>query len=252
MCLKYLSFGYDNAKFNAGIATFSIPAGWSCPFALECLSKANRKTGAIKDGKDTKYRCFSATMEARMPSIRISRWNNLKLLQACQDKDQMIDLILRSWEAARKPQRMAKIMRVHVGGDFFSQRYFDAWMEVARLRQDRVFYAYTKAIPHWVEHINTYGTTPSNFKLVASYGGTADYMIRAYGLRHARVVYSLEHAERLGLEIDHDDSHAYASDRSFALLVHGTQPAGSEAGKAIRKLIAAGHNPNYGKATVAA
>jgi hypothetical protein len=33
------------------------------------------------------------------------------------------------------------------------------------------------------------------------------------------------------LEIDEDDSHAWAQDESFALLVHGTQPPGSAASK---------------------
>ena len=43
-----------------------------------------------------------------------------------------------------------------------------------------------------------------------------------------------EEAEKLGLEIDHDDSHCFG-DKPFALLVHGTQEAGSDASKAISK-----------------
>jgi len=39
-------------------------------------------------------------------------------------------------------------------------------------------------------------------------------------------------ANAAGLEVDHDDSHCFG-DKPFALLVHGTQPKGSEAGKAI-------------------
>ena len=40
----------------------------------------------------------------------------------------------------------------------------------------------------------------------------------------------------MGLEIDHDDTHAFESDESFALLLHGTQPAGSEAADALKVL----------------
>ena len=43
----------------------------------------------------------------------------------------------------------------------------------------------------------------------------------------------------MGLEIDHDDSHAARPDlrhQSFALLIHGVQPKGSEAAKAVVKL----------------
>jgi hypothetical protein len=57
-------------------------------------------------------------------------------------------------------------------------------------------------------------------------------LIARHGLKSARVVYSHAEAEALGLEIDHDDSHAYASDASFALLIHGTQPKGTKAAEA--------------------
>ena len=50
--------------------------------------------------------------------------------------------------------------------------------------------------------------------------------------RIAYVVYTEEEAEKLGLEIDHDDSHCFG-DKPFALLVHGSQEAGSEAAQAI-------------------
>jgi hypothetical protein len=40
-----------------------------------------------------------------------------------------------------------------------------------------------------------------------------------------------------GLEIDHDDSHCYDRNcKKFALLIHGAQPAGSPASKAVQKL----------------
>ena len=58
-------------------------------------------------------------------------------------------------------------------------------------------------------------------------------------LRSAKVVFSEAEAEKLGLEIDHDDSHAARPslrDQDFALLIHGTQPAGSEAAKALKEL----------------
>jgi len=52
-------------------------------------------------------------------------------------------------------------------------------------------------------------------------------------------VFSEAEANSLGLDIDHDDSHAANPawrDNSFALLVHGTQPAGSEAATALKEL----------------
>ena len=81
--------------------------------------------------------------------------------------------------------------------------------------------------------------TLHNFVLTASYGGRDDHMIQEFNLRSAKVVFSEAEAAELGLEIDHDDSHAAKPslrDKSFALLIHGTQPAGSEASTALKKL----------------
>jgi hypothetical protein len=78
-----------------------------------------------------------------------------------------------------------------------------------------------------------------NFVLTASYGGSDDYLIDELGLRSAKVVFSEAEAEKLGLEIDHDDSHAArpsTRNQDFALLIHGTQPVGSEAAEALKLL----------------
>ena len=77
---------------------------------------------------------------------------------------------------------------------------------------------------------------PSNFALTASYGGKHDELIVEHGLKYAEVVYSEEQADAMAFEIDHDDYHAAFGKESFALLIHGTQPKGSEASKALSKL----------------
>ena len=47
---------------------------------------------------------------------------------------------------------------------------------------------------------------------------------------------SEEEASMANLEIDHDDSHAWDSEESFALLIHGQQKAGSKASQAQKAL----------------
>ena len=54
-----------------------------------------------------------------------------------------------------------------------------------------------------------------NFILTASYGGTHDSIIKEYGLRYARVVFTTDEAHALGLSIDHDDSHAMRHGQDF-------------------------------------
>ena len=229
MNLKLLKFNRGNAKLGRDIWTFSLPAGYSCPGALECLSKANRETGKIKDGEHTKFRCFAASDEAQYENTRKQRWHNFELLKG-KSTTEMARLI-----EASLPKK-AEIIRVHVSGDFFNQSYFDAWMEVARRQPTRTFYAYTKSLPFWLART---GDIPQNFALNASRGGVNDALIEKHNLKYAEVVFSIKEAVTKKLEIDHDDSHAYKSGKSFALLIHGTQPAGSMASKmlsALRKL----------------
>jgi hypothetical protein len=228
-----LSFGTNNAKLANSVkrATFSIPAGWTCPGANECLARVNKESGKLSDGKHTKFRCFAATMENRRSSIRQSRWNNFELLKACETQSEMEQLILASLPAD------IGLVRVHVSGDFYSETYFRAWMNVAVQRPETVFYAYTKSLRIWVDNLDL---VPANFKLNASKGGRWDHLIAQHNLKYAEVVFSVEQAKGLGLEIDHDDSHAFTQDRSFALLLHSTQPAGSIAAKALSALKAQG------------
>jgi hypothetical protein len=232
-----LVFGKGNGKLK-DVHTFSLPAGWTCPYARECLSRADRTTGAIKDGKETRFRCFAASME-RMTSVRVSRWRNLEALKRAEREGglgAMVRLILASLPKG------ARTVRVHVSGDFWSQLYFDAWNVVAWVRPDVLFYAYTKAIPLWAARL---GSTPSNFVLTASKGGTHDDMAETLGMRTARVVLSEGEAEALGLAIDHDDSLAMGNGGDFALLIHGTQPPGSGASKAWQ--IVKGNSGGYGE-----
>ena len=130
------------------------------------------------------------------------------------------------------------IVRIHVAGDLFSQQYMEAWYSVAVANPDKLFYAYTKSLRFWVGAITELPIL-ENFVLTASYGGRYDYMIDQFHLRSAKVVFSEAEAAELGLAIDHDDSHAARPDlrnQSFALLIHGVQPKGSEAAKALVEL----------------
>jgi hypothetical protein len=227
---ELLRFGKGNAKLNKLIYTFSLPAGHTCPGALACLAKADRETGKLSDGTKQAFRCFAASQEARFGSVRKSRWHNFELLKGLGRVD-AFNLIDRSLA------NDAEIVRIHVSGDFFSAAYFLAWCDVARSRPDCVFYAYTKSISIWLANRDE---VPNNLRLVASEGGKWDAVIAREGLRSAKVVLDPKEAEVLGLAIDHDDSHAYAGNESFALLIHGTQAKGTVAAKALASLRANG------------
>ena len=232
------------------IKAFNLLSGYSCPQANECLAKVQatpnpeKKSGLdlkVIDGENCQFRCFSATNEATYPSVYQSRKKNFDAIKACKTVGEMVKLI---HDALPKN---TGIVRIHVAGDFFNEKYFQAWCVVAQLNPETLFYAYTKSLNYWLDNQMQ---VPENFVLTASRGGRLDHLIDKHNLREAKVVFSTEEADALGYEIDHTDEHAaipeYA-DKSFALLIHGKQPKGSKASAAIKSLKANNIEFSYSK-----
>lgn len=253
-----LKFSRGNAKLDAlesvvggQVWTYSMLSGYSCPYAKACLSQAVRgvdNKATIVDGPHTQFRCFSASEEAMYPNVYDARNHNYMAVKACENNtSEMASLILSSLPAK------ARCVRVHVGGDMFSQPYFDAWMYTAAAKPDVLFYAYTKSLPFWLS-ARQRKIIPDNFVLTASRGGYRDEMISLYRFREAVVIADSDTVQAVidsgnhdvipigpykGYEIDHDDRHAALPelrDKSFALLIHGTQPKGSESAQAKKIL----------------
>ena len=222
------------------VYSLDLLSGWTCPFAKECLSKVHVNSQgkrSVRDGKHTKFRCFSASQEARLSNVYNLRKHNTDLLENAIDKFALLEDSL---------PKNAGVVRIHVGGDIFNRDYFKSWAMLAETRPDVLFYAYTKSLLYWLE-LRSQRAIPRNLVLTASYGGRCDNLIKKHKLRYSVVVNTEKQAADLGLEIDHDDSHAADPStwrKSFALLIHGTQPAGSEAGKAVKALNGKG---SYGK-----
>lgn len=225
------------------VYSFDLISGWSCPQAKDCLSKVVQigESRKVKDGKDCKFRCFSASQEATFPSAYEKRKRNFDGLKNLKSSYDMAHAI-----ADAMPHNLG-ICRIHVAGDFFNQLYFRAWHLVAEWNPDRLFYAYTKSLNYWLADRND---LPKNLVLTASRGGRLDHLIDQYNLRESKVVFSEAEADALGYEIDHTDEHAAIPairNESFALLIHGVQPKGSEASKAIKALKQNGTKFAYGK-----
>lgn len=185
-----------NTKYYSGIVyEWNLPTGHTCPFALECLVKVNRATGKFEN-KSNAYRCYAASPE-RFPAVREHRWNNFEWVKN-----------------GNKPiiPKGCKSIRIHSAGDFFSQAYFDMWLEIAKENPHIEMWAYTKSINYWVNRISC---IPSNLVLTASYGGKHDKLIAEYGLKCAIVVQSKGDAL---LPIDYNDDFARIPNQSFYLL----------------------------------
>ena len=168
--MALLRFTFENAKLK-GIWHYSLPSGHTCPGAKSCLTLADRETGKITDKQtpvDGKtFRCYAAMDEARRPNVRKTRWDNFDLLKAAKTTKNMAALIIKSIQASGL--RRGGTLRVHIGGDYFSQVYFNAWMMAARFFPQITFYSYTKSVKFLVD-----ADLPENFVFTCSRGGKYD------------------------------------------------------------------------------
>jgi len=197
------------------VISFDLPAGWTCPGADICKSQTNRITGKITDGENCQFRCYAASIESYAANVRKAHWSNFDTIKTLST-DEIVKVINDSI-----PNDI-KIIRIHSSGDFFNKAYFNAWVKIASLNPDITFFGYTKVI----QYVNA--VKPDNFKLVYSYGGKMDSK-----LTNEPTVYVIkDKAEAIGKRLDvvcqendWDDFQAIMSGKTFAIVLHGTQPA---------------------------
>ena len=224
-----LKMSKGNAKLSKNTLILSISAGITCPGSNNCKAWVTLKDDKriLNRGNESLFNCFAASEELRYTNVFKSRkYDLINGYVFKNDLKGLTDLINRSIQANRK--NITKV-RIHESGDFFNILYLKAWLNVAKLNKDLKFYCYSKSLNFFLEVL-----LPNNFYMVASYGGRYDYLIdQGYFTKYSKVVFSEDEALRLGLEIDKDDSLCFG-DKPFALLLHGMQEKGSEAGEALK------------------
>lgn len=176
---------------------FNLPSGHTCPFAEGCLVYVDRETGKM-DVVGKQFRCYASASE-RFPAVRELRWKNFEDLQRG-------DPIIVPKDATH--------VRIHGSGDFYTQAYFDKWLQVCREHPNVKFWAFTKSLPFWINRINE---IPENLNLIASYAGRRDVLIEKYGLRSARVYDYIEDVPE-GMPIDEGDREPMKQGGDFALI----------------------------------
>lgn len=227
-----LTISEPNSKLGQiNAPSFSLPAGYTCPFAKVCKSLAHRYNKKVFGGKAIKdlgdIRCYAASAEVAYPAVREMRWRNFDLLNDTKKKSGvagMTKLILKSLAFYEQTHGTLRVFRIHDSGDFFDMDYFKSWVSVANKRPDILFYAYTKSLPFWKKMKSK---IPTNLRLIASEGGTEDKLIDKEGFRKAVIVNDAGEAIKKKLNIDVNDFLAAFGDKDFALLLHGVQSAES-------------------------
>ena len=217
-----VKFSFGNMKLNAmaknmglkqaQVVSFDLPAGWTCPKANICKTFANKENGKMR--KVGKIVCYASKAEGYSPSARRLRWYNFDALKACKTVSAMAELINGSL-----PEKV-KIVRLHSSGDFFNKMYFMAWVMVARMNPEIVFFGYTKILNYAMAEL------PDNMRLQYSYGSMDDERMNALIARPA-TCYIGEFEGQYPYKVvcgskdkAHEDFIAIQNRESFVLSIH--------------------------------
>jgi hypothetical protein len=114
--------------------------------------------------------CYALNGTYRFPDVRARHLANLLYV--------LDDLAGWQWqmlEEVAHRRHQGGWVRIHDAGDFFSDPYTTAWLEIAEMRPHTRFYAYTKEVGRFKRLVE--GQAPPNFLWVYSYGGREDHLI---------------------------------------------------------------------------
>lgn len=158
-----------------GIYTWSLPAfvielphgTWTLPPELAHKSRMNVCPSAAACAP----LCYARKGTYRFRNVREAHMRNLRMV--VED--------LEGWEVAMarevaKPRYADAHVRIHDGGDFFSEAYLRAWLRIALGAPLTTFYCYTKEVAMFREVVEP--DPPANFRWVYSRGGRHDALIR--------------------------------------------------------------------------
>lgn len=156
--------------------------------------------GRLPDGR-TYNTCPSAGVCRDVCYARNGTYRFRNVLERHQQNLQYVMDDLAGWGAQMTAEVAHKrhhggYVRVHDAGDFFSDEYLTAWLDIARATPDTTFYAYTKEVSRLrrVAELDA----PDNFLWVYSMGGREDHLIDVTRDRVADVFPTLEAMEAAG------------------------------------------------------
>ena len=142
---------------------------WSLPAWVTTLTNG-RKFNVCPSAMACAKLCYARKGTYRFSNVRAKHVRNLEMV--------LNDLL--AWEAQMIEELQHKRfigahVRIHDGGDFFSQEYLESWLRVIRATPHATFYAYTKEVQMFKSVVEP--SSPENFLWVYSRGGRWDNLI---------------------------------------------------------------------------
>ena len=149
---------------NKKVFNFSIPAYKSqtgkitCPFADKCIKFCYAQKGNYK----------------RFPSVR----NGMEKKYELTKQNNFIDLMNKEIKR-KKPD----FIRVHDSGDYYSPKYLNKWLTIAKDNPNVKFYSYTNSI----KFVKDLKSIPNNFDFIFSDSGKQVNLINRSIDRHTKI-----------------------------------------------------------------
>ena len=130
--------------------------------------------------------CYARNGTYLFPTVRAKHLANLEytLNDLMGWKVDMVD------EIEKIGLHKVRWVRIHDSGDFYSDDYLKAWINICSVCPSVIFYAYTKEVSRFKRILSGY--TPKNFKYLFSLGGKEDNLIDLENDRHAEVFPDME------------------------------------------------------------
>jgi hypothetical protein len=141
MKLTLLSLG-NNRKLAENIPVFNLPQGVTCPGKTAVCQKI----------------CYALKAERMYPAAKAMRARNLL---ASKNSMLFIPSMMEELDYLIA-HKGTKFCRIHESGDFYTQAYLDAWIEIAAGEPEIPFLAYTKSF-----HLD-FSKAPKNMKIYLS------------------------------------------------------------------------------------
>jgi len=200
--------GHNIASFNLPAGGYKLDGFWEaiCVGAAACLAL-----------------CYAMQGSYKWASTQIPRVVNHQLLERLQGRYRIAGMIHALDSMVKRLGPSYGLVRLHDSGDFYSQTYFDAWMEVIRMNPTIWFYCYTKS-HHLAE---SHGFLPANFGVTKSFGGKHDDLIDTDNDPHARIFATVQELLDAGYIDANDEVQGEIATilgrRKIGLAYHGTR-----------------------------
>lgn len=244
-----VTFQSGNAKLDHSF--MSLPAGVSCPNAGNCLTFYNPEDNKLYVASENDGRiCYAAAKEAGQgprgnegaKSYRKMIYKNFYVINNAlkQGYAKLADILTNSINEHELKHGIMNEIRIHEDGDFYSEKYFKAWVKTAMMNPETYFYFYTKSVSYLVNYLRHNNRLPSNFipSISSDFNEKQRKHFEYYkALGHGKVkvakIYNTYDDVPKNVPIDKTDAYAMDPDYNgeFALVYHGTGLAGTDAAK---------------------